>query len=119
MSRYLYSVVRCLPHPWTGEFVNVGVIAGSDDGDWTVKPIDLSPRARDFVGAAALGVAAEFLQRLQVECETSRPGEAWLVRLYEEHRNTIQLSPPMPVLADGPEAAAGVILDDLAVPADR
>ena len=38
MGRYVYSLVRCVPDPRTGEFVNVGAIAGDPfTGDWSVR----------------------------------------------------------------------------------
>ena len=49
MSRYLYSIIRCLPDPQTGEFVNVGVIAGDPaTGDWAVRRLSNIERIRRF-----------------------------------------------------------------------
>jgi hypothetical protein len=44
--RYVYSVVRYVPNPASGEFVNIGVIAGSDEtGDWSLRQAGNQRRA--------------------------------------------------------------------------
>jgi Protein of unknown function (DUF3037) len=46
MGLYQYSVVRCVPEPRTGEFINVGAIAGSaEDGNWDARLITSFRRA--------------------------------------------------------------------------
>ena len=38
--RYVFSLVRCVPNPRTGEFVNVGAIAGDPESeDWSVRQV--------------------------------------------------------------------------------
>lgn len=37
MRRYMYWVIRLVPNPTSGEFVNIGVLAGNDDSDWSIR----------------------------------------------------------------------------------
>ncbi len=44
--RYVYSLVRFVPDPARGEFVNVGAIAGSEDGaEWQIRQVENTVRA--------------------------------------------------------------------------
>ncbi|GAA1015970.1 hypothetical protein Aple_011160 [Acrocarpospora pleiomorpha] len=126
MSRYLYSIIRCLPDPQTGEFVNVGVIAGDPDtGDWAIRRLSNIERIRKFASQAALEVSDRFIARITgeiddaraaAEADTGEPlGEAWLNRLCRDHRNTVQLSAPAPVLAGHAEAALELIFRSMMI----
>ncbi|WP_436760424.1 DUF3037 domain-containing protein [Streptosporangium sp. V21-05] len=65
MSRYIYSIVRCLPDPRTGEFVNVGAVAGDPDtGDWAVRRLSNTDRIKKFAPPAAINVTDRFMVRL-------------------------------------------------------
>ncbi|GII80092.1 hypothetical protein Sru01_50740 [Sphaerisporangium rufum] len=120
MSKYMYSIVRCLPDPRTGEFVNVGAIAGDPAaGDWAVRRLSNTERIKRFASPAAIDVADRFLVRVSseiaearevLEAEGTHPlGEGWLSGLHHDHRNIVQLSPPTPIVAGHAEAALDVI----------
>jgi len=134
MTRYLYSLIRCVPDPRTGEFVNVGAIAGDPESeDWSVRQVSSESRVRKLADALALGAVHEFLSRVGFEIDR-RQGlagessqildEAWLNRLHYDHRNVVQLSPPAPILAEDAEQALDVlfgreIIDPVTQPRDR
>ncbi|MEU8200381.1 DUF3037 domain-containing protein [Streptosporangium sp. NPDC049046] len=126
MSRYLYSIIRCLPDPQTGEFVNVGVIAGDPvTGDWAVRRLSNIERIRRFAPQPVLEVSERFMARVTgeiadaraaVEADRGEPlGEAWLDRLCRDHRNTVQLSAPAPVIARRAEEALAMIFDSMMI----
>src|SRR5260221_14556979 len=115
MNRYLYSLVRCVPDPRTGEFVNVGAIAGDPvTGDWSVRQIANESRIRKFAGGASLDAAHSFLTRVGLQIDETRAlmeddaavtllGDSWLQSLHHDHRNVVQLSPPAPMVAEDAE----------------
>ena len=67
--RYLYSVVRFVPDPARGEYVNVAAILGSEEtGEWDVRQVENLRRAGYNAGFTPLATAvrryvAEFLDR--------------------------------------------------------
>ncbi|MFI0417633.1 DUF3037 domain-containing protein [Spongiactinospora sp. 9N601] len=120
MSKYLYSIVRCLPDPRTGEFVNVGAIAGDPrTGDWAVRRVSNTERIKRFAPNAAIDVTDRFIVRLTSQIAEAREAletsdslpfdEQWLQRLHHDHRNIVQLSPPAPIVANHAEAALDII----------
>jgi hypothetical protein len=124
--RYVYSVVRFVPDPGRGEFVNVGAIAGSEDAsEWRLRQIGNPVRARRMDDRGSLEAVWAFLDRVghdmdaydrsqetlfESEVELS---EAWLEQLFVEHRNVVQLSPPAPLVADSAEEALERVFDQL------
>ncbi len=122
--RYVYSVVRFVPDPIRGEFVNVGAIVGSDESsEWAVRTIENQKRARSIDDK---GVLAQFLsfiddvgRKLDVYTDSIEQGvepgfvvsESWLRRLWEESRNVVQLSLPTPVIADSLQEVADLLFD--------
>src|SRR5215469_8301577 len=120
MSRYVYSLVRCVPDPATGEFVNVGAIAGNPEtGDWSVRQVSNERHVRKLAGATELSAVHDFLARVGTEIDSMQAlmlndsadllGESWLQSLHYDHRNVVQLTPPMPILADSAEDALDVL----------
>ena len=60
--RYVYSVVRYVPNPASGEFVNVGAIAGNDEtGDWSLRTAGSRRRARLFGPLESLNAVDAFM----------------------------------------------------------
>lgn len=127
-KRYLYSLVRCVPDPRTGEFVNIGAIAGNAaTGDWSIRQVSSERRAIKLAGAAPLEAVHGFLARAQEAIELqdtllddeSSEGdyltEDWLHGLYRDHRNTVQLAPPAPVLASSAESALDLIFERMII----
>ena len=119
MSRYLYSIVRCLPEPRTGEFANFGAIAGDPvTGDWATRRLGNLDRVRRFLGEPALQAAARFMgdvdeqigRRLAAAGRGGDPlGEGWLQGLHRDFRNLVQLSPPCPISAESAEDAVAAV----------
>jgi Protein of unknown function (DUF3037) len=120
-SRYVYSLVRCVPDPRTGEFVNVAAIAGDPESDdWALRQVSSESRVRKLANIAALGAVHTFLARIGTAIDDFQttlplnptddlPGEGWLNRLYWDHRNVVQLSQPAPILAASAEEALDVL----------
>ncbi|GAA2204015.1 hypothetical protein GCM10009850_001350 [Nonomuraea monospora] len=126
MSRYIYSIVRCLPDPKTGEFVNIGAIAGDPTtGDWSLRQLSNLQRVRRFVDRPVLETATGCLLRLYDEIErnqaalvedTGEPlGEDWLYRLHHDYRNIVQFSAPAPVIANDAHEALAFVFEHLIV----
>ena len=126
--RFVYSVVRYVPNPATGEFVNIGAIAGSDEtGDWSLRQAGNPRRARLFGPLESLNAVDAFMNDIGSRLDTfalmqsDDISEAWLIDLQQRHRNVVQLSVPAPVIAETAEEAlelvfSQVITDDGNVP---
>lgn len=126
MSRYLYSVVRCVPDPRTGEFVNVGAIAGDPTtGDWLIRQVSNSSRVRKLADPSILAAVHGWIawvgkqlddQLILLDEGTGEPlGEDWLESLFQEHRNVVQLSKPAPIVADTSEEALSTVFDQMVI----
>lgn len=122
MDRYVYALVRCVPNPRTGEFINMAAIAGRPEaGDWSVRQVSNESRVRKLAGAEELQAVHGFLTRVGMEIdkqqllfeeESGEPlGEAWLQQLYHDHRNVVQLSAPAPIVADNAEQALNIVFN--------
>ena len=122
--RFVYSLVRFVPDPARGEFVNVGAIAGSEESsEWAVRQVGNPARARALGTPDALSAVWSFIDRVgavfdehQASIETLfdaevELGEEWLDQLYRDHRNIVQLSPPAPLIADDAEQALDQIFE--------
>jgi hypothetical protein len=100
MGRYRYSLVRCVPEPWTGEFINVGAIAGSaDEGDWATRQIGNLQRASKLCAAEQLGAVVSFIAQAARQIDDAEDSlyplpDAWLDDIASERRNVVQLSEP-------------------------
>jgi Protein of unknown function (DUF3037) len=117
MRRYVYSLVRCVPDPRTGEFVNVAAIAGDPEtGDWSLREVSNQARIRKLAGPVApslLGAVARFLGRVGNQIDDLQESmlagsadllnEDWLGALHHDHRNVVQVSAPTPILAEDAE----------------
>lgn len=126
MDIYLYSLVRCMPNPRTGEFVNVAAIAGSPaTGDWSMRQVGDESRVRRLAGVSALEAVHSFLARiglqidenfrLMEEAGESGLDEAWLQRLYRDHQDVVQLTCPTPILAEDAERALEILFDRVVI----
>jgi hypothetical protein len=123
--RYIYSVVRYVPHPASGEFVNVGVIAGSDEtGDWSLRESGNKRRARLFGPLASLTAVDAFMNEVGSRIDRfslmqgGEVSEAWLEDLHRRHRNVVQLSSPTPIIAESAEEALDSIFGEVVVEGD-
>lgn len=86
-----YSIIRFLPDPFTGEFRNIGAVAGADG--------DLKFRLRDDLVDKLPDPWITAVHRF-----AQSTGES-LEKLHHDHRNCIQLSPPSVIVAESPEDA--------------
>lgn len=109
--RYVYSMIRFVPDPARGEFVNVGAVVGSDDSaEWKIRPIENFARARAFGRPDAIKAVSFFVDRVQSDLDREGSGtetisEEWLGRLHNNSRNVVQLSWPATVAADSADHA--------------
>lgn len=131
--RFVYSVVRFVPDPARGEFVNVGAIVGSEESsEWDYRQIANPVRARAIDDRKALEAVWAFLDEVgrdiyEYEMATEQLlispvelSEAWLERLFTDHRNIVQLSPPTPMVAPSAEEALDRIFEYMIIdPAQR
>ncbi len=129
--RFTYSVVRFVPDPGRGEFINIGAIVGSEvAGEWDVRQVDNLVRARHLDDKKALSGAMDFLDEVGRRIDnylaleedeldelpgSELPSDQWLEDLSLSMRNIVQLSPPVPVSADTLEDAMAMVFDELIV----
>ncbi len=115
MHRYVYALVRCVPDPRTGEFVNVAAIAGDPQtGDWSMRQVSNESRARRLAGRDQLEAVHRFLggvgERIDEAVLLLDSGpmtldESWLETLHQDYRNVVQLTAPAPIAAADAEQA--------------
>ncbi len=111
MGRYRYSLVRCVPEPRTGEFVNIGAIAGSfDEGDWSARTIGNYARALKLCTSDQIAAVTEFiaeaLEQIAAADNSLYPlHDEWLDEIVSERRNVVQLSAPQLAIAEDADAA--------------
>ena len=130
--RFVYSVVRFVPDPGRGEFINVGAIAGSDElQEWSVRQIENPKRARLLGDAELLTAVLSFLGRIGSLCDEFEKGdeelfpriqlnEEWLEDLCKSHYNMVQLSPPAITIAESVDEALNDVFKEFIVdPAQR
>jgi hypothetical protein len=133
--RYCYSLIRFVPDPVRGEFVNVGAVVGSEESsEWAVRQVDNPLRARHLDERGTLPAVFAFIDRVGREIDAyeeiierggtgetdSALSEEWLTSLHRGHTNIVQLSEPLPVLAESLDEAVETIFAQLIVdPAKR
>lgn len=116
--RFVYSLVRFVPDPARGEFVNVGAIVGSEESsEWQVRQVENPVRARTLDQSSSLDTVWTFFDRVgssideyedaidQLFDPSVELSEAWLERLHSDHRNLVQLSQPTPMVAASADEA--------------
>ncbi|MCH8113677.1 MAG: DUF3037 domain-containing protein [Proteobacteria bacterium] len=128
--RYMYSVIRFVPDPVRGEFVNVGLLAGSDESsEWEIRAIENLKRARTldergllphvlhFVDDIGRKVDrfAETIQESLFAAPDERLSEEWLTQLSEEARNVVQFSVPSIIIADNIDEAVNTLFEQFIV----
>lgn len=124
--RYVYSLVRFVPDPARGEFVNIGTIAGSEESsEWQWRQIENPVRARAIDDRKSLEAVWAFLDRVGREMDDYERSqvslfepnvelsEAWLQQLYVAHRNVVQLTPPTPMVAASADEALDRVFDQM------
>jgi len=127
---YRFSVMRFVPDPARGEFINLGALAGDDEvRDWQFRLISNLQRARAIDDHGALSGALAFANEVEgkVEAVDRLPvvgGEQMTLTLLEqwsrEMRNIVQFSWPAPIVADTADDALDLIFEELVLdPAAR
>ena len=122
--RFIYSLIRFVPDPARGEFVNVGAIVGSEESsEWQVRQVENPRRARAIDENASLDAVWSFIDRVGVEVDSFEKAtqslfgpevelsEDWLRRLHADHQNIVQLSPPTPMVAESAYDALESVFD--------
>lgn len=122
--RFIYSLIRFVPDPARGEFVNVGAIVGSEESsEWQVRQIENPKRARAIDENSSLAAVWSFIDRVGVEIDTFEEEthslfgpvfeltEDWLWHLHADHQNIVQLSPPTPMAAESADDALESVFD--------
>jgi hypothetical protein len=123
---YAYSLLRFVPDPARGEFVNFGLLVGDDDaGDWELRVIQNYRRAKAIDDRGALQMALGFVDTLEShiaalenlpDAALVQPISADLVaQLSAEMRNIVQLSAPLPVVAASAQEALDILSDEVLV----
>lgn len=121
---YVFSVIRFVPDPARGEFVNIGAVAGDDEaGDWEVRLIGNFKRAKAIDDRGLLAAAAGFAAQLEEhvaavdqlpDTGSVEPLSTDLLRRWsEEMQNVVQFSAPAPIVAETVESALDSIFDQL------
>jgi DUF3037 family protein len=127
---FQFSLIRFVPDPARGEFVNIGAVAGRDDaGEWELRLVSNLSRAKALDDRGVLSKAFAYaagledhIAALDVLQQTGGPepiSTEMLRRQAAEMHNIIQLSPPAPVAADSAEAALELVFDQLVLDAER
>lgn len=129
-SRYTYSIVRYVPSVVRGECMNVALIAGSDETR-EYDMLVLTPgnaKLRQIGGSAK--VINQFLQPLQELVDDSERyymgaanqppsrllSEELLGRMSQDRRSSVQLTPPLPLIADSLQAAVAMVRESFFPP---
>jgi len=133
--RYVFSIIRFLPDPFRGEFINVGAIVGSDESsEWAIRQVENPLRARHLDEAGSLSAVWAFVDRIGRDIDAYEemieglagtspapvPSEPWLEQLRVRSTDVVQLSPSSVLVADSLEDAVDLVFDQLIVdPAKR
>lgn len=117
--RFAYSLIRFVPDPARGEFVNVGAIVGSDESsEWQVRQVQNPVRARQIDMHRSLDAVWSFIDRVGMTIDSFEASlhqslfdpevelnEEWLWTLHTDHQNLVQVSAPTPMVADSADEA--------------
>lgn len=127
---FQFSLIRFVPDPARGEFVNIGAVAGNDDaGEWELRLVSNLSRAKALDDRGVLSKAFAYaagledhIAALDLLPETGGPepmSSEMLRRRAAEMHNLIQFSPLAPVVADSADAALELVFDQLVLDAAR
>jgi hypothetical protein len=126
--RYDYWVIRYVPDPIRGEFVNIAVIAGRGD-DWSFRRVGNLGRASRLGGSATM--TDSFMKRIEdainhrlnsvqslVPTDRALLGKGDIEDLRVRMNNIVQLSDARPVLANSADEAANLAFELMIVDTD-
>lgn len=126
--RYIYSIARFVPAPARGEFINLGVLTGSEDaGDWALQTVSQTGNARHIDSAGALKSVMSQLTGIQesLDAFTDSRGdlfangdfpeinEGWLYQLSLDSLGILQFTRPYPVMAESAQEAIDILWPEL------
>ena len=130
--RFVYSLVRFVPDPAKGEFVNVGAIVGSElSSEWQFRQVSNPARARALDEERSLDLVWAFCNRVGADIDRFEDSlcslfesdvelsEDWLENLHTQHRNIVQLSPPAPMVAESADEALDRLFSQMIVDSTR
>lgn len=126
-SNYSYWVVRYVPDTVRGEFVNVAVIVGKDNGDWAIQVAPDLRRASRLGGDAQ--ILREWLNRLArsirdyeappldlfSSIDSPTVSSKWLKSVTARLNNAVRISEPIPLEAISAARGASFLFDHLVV----
>jgi hypothetical protein len=122
-----------VPDTARGEFINVGVLVGSElSNEWAIRHFDNPLRARRLSEGRGLSSVWSYLDQVgdlierhdealsQLQFDNSAIlTESWLQQEHQEHLNLVQLTSPTPLVADGIEQALEMAFDAFIVDPER
>lgn len=117
---YSYWVVRFVPNPVSGEFLNIGVIAGIDGGDWAFKHLTRFTSTTRLGGT--LAPTRNWIDRLNERISNQNNTRLFderflsladMARLSSRSNNLVQLSNPRNVVAQSAQHAADLLFSHL------
>lgn len=119
--RYVYSVIRFVPEPARGEFINIGVVAGRHDGqEWHLKHVTNFQRALSAGSKMAFQTARFDLERLDASVSVDVPVPVDILdSLVASWRSVLQLSEPAPISASSASEACERIFSLMVVDPER
>ncbi|WP_426302742.1 DUF3037 domain-containing protein [Arthrobacter sp. R-11] len=128
---YQYWVVRYVPDPIRGEFVNIALLVGQDGADWAFRSVGNLRRAtrlggdpavasywlREFERMVARLNAARLLSSEPALSALADSGEnisaAIVARLSGRLNNAVQISAPYPIVAESSQAGIEMLFEHL------
>lgn len=128
---YQYWIVRYVPDPIRGEFVNIALIVGRDGKDWAFRQVSNLQRASRLGGDPM--IASYWLRELSnminsldndrgplpepilvaVADEGENISAAVIGRFASRLNNAIQISAPYPIVAESAESGISMLFDHL------
>lgn len=115
MSIWL-SVVRFVPDPAKGEFINVGAIAGNDGSEEVeVRAVSNWSRAKHLDEHNTLSAVMDFISTIQDQAADESISKVDIFRLSEEMSNVVQIGPPVPIVASSLSTAIDLAFAELIV----
>ena len=111
IMRYIYSVLRFVPNIARGEFINIGIIVGSDEGGWRARIVSNTRHARKIdeydILPKVMDEAAKFTSSETTILDTMT--EDRLIELTEDQRSVLQYSPALPIVDRSTDGALGTL----------
>jgi hypothetical protein len=115
-ARYWYTLIRWVPNPARGEFVNIGVVTFSDsdaDGSGVYQRTSHLARANRLgkTPEDMLSIIERMMGSMWITDPEARYGVA--MQMNHDHRNLIQFTQPLPIVAKSTAAAMDFIFPKL------